>query len=149
MPCKHQSIPGPVMDFMTFAFHLTSPASLTHIKSSVSTAELQKKSRDVLTNLPELTPAPTASFCSGHLLLLRSVTRPRCTQFPSCHAEYFTWLLFCQVRTHSQTKRSPQDKARPGKSLFLFWHSSLEQEGTEPKVVTAGFCVWRRFKTQI
>lgn len=149
MPCKHQSIPGPVMDFMTFAFHLTSPASLTHIKSSVSTAELQKKSRDVLTNLPELTPAPTASFCSGHLLLLRSVTIPQCTQFPSCHAEYFTWLLFCQVRTHSQTERSPQDKARPGKSLFLFWHSSLEQEGTEPKVVTAGFCVWRRFKTQI
>lgn len=49
VPCKHQSIPGPLMDFMTFAFHLTTPASLTHIKS-VSMSELQKKSGDVFTN---------------------------------------------------------------------------------------------------
>lgn len=56
--------------------------------------------------------------------------------------------FFCQVRTHSQTQRSSQDKACPGKSLFLFWHCSLEQEGTDPRTVTAGVCFWRRFKTQ-
>lgn len=62
--------------------------------------------------------------------------------------EYFKQLGFCQVRTHSQTKRSSQDKACPGKSLFLIWHSSLEQEGSDPRSATAGVCLWGRFKTQ-
>lgn len=62
--------------------------------------------------------------------------------------EYFKQLDFCQVRTHSQTERSSQDKACPGKSLFLIWHCSLEQEGSDPRTATAGVCLWRRFKIQ-
>lgn len=69
-------------------------------------------------------------------------------QVHSWLSEYFKQLGFCQVRTHSQTGRSSQDKACPGKSLFLIWHCSLEQEGSDPRTATAGVCLWRRFKTQ-
>lgn len=35
-----------------------------------------------------------------------------------------------------------------GQGLFLIWHCSLEQEGSDPRTATAGICLWRRFKTQ-
>lgn len=70
-----------------------------------------------------------------------------CLQVHSWLDEYFKQLGFCQVRTHSRTERSSQDKACPRKSLFLIWHCSLEQEGSDPRTATAGVCLWRRFKT--
>ena len=154
--CKHRCVPmtfGSMDGFYDFCFLsciscFSNSWQKLHLHLSATKDEGQCVHKPARLELSELMPALTVSFCRGHLLLLQSVTRPWCAQFHSCHAEYFKLLVFCQVRTHSQTERSSQDKARPGKSLFLFWHCSLEQEGTDPRTVTAGVCLWRRFKTQ-
>lgn len=136
---------------LLFIFHLLLSNSwqmLLHPHLSAVKGEGWCAHKPAWLELPDLTQVLAASFCRGHLLLFGSVTRPRCAQLHSCHIECSKQLGFCQVRTHSQTERSSQDKACPGKTLFLFWHCSLEQEGIDPRTVTAGVWLWRRFKTQ-
>lgn len=137
---------------MTFAFCLASPASLTRGKSCTSTSQPQKTRGDV----PQTSEAGAVRTDASVGCHSAEGTRYSSGQSPDHSMHSFTAVMlnilndwfFCQVRTHSQTQRSSQDKACPGKSLFLFWHCSSEQEGTDPRTVTAGVCLWRRFKTQ-
>lgn len=144
LQCKHcKAFPGCWWILFPFVFYLlreAAPPSLSCDRWGVMCSWM------AWAGAVSLTPALAVTLQS-HWGSSSHSSHYGCLQVHSWLDWYFKQLGFCQVRTHSQTERSSQDKACPRKSLFLIWHCSFEQEGSDPRTATAGVCLWRRFKT--